>query len=95
MSPAFYEIRNTKYVLPLPALQQQDTTGIATSYDSTWAADSATAATSTPAQSGMEAVMLSQDKIYVVLAVVLIIWIGIALFIWRTDRRLDRLEEQS
>lgn len=40
----------------------------------------------------LESVMLAQDKLYVVLAVVLIIWIGIAYFILRTDRKLNRLE---
>ncbi len=41
---------------------------------------------------GLERVMLAEDKLFVVLAVVLIIWIGIAALIMRTDRRLDRLE---
>ena len=40
----------------------------------------------------IESVMLSNDKLFVVLAVVLIIWIGVALFILVTDRKLDRLE---
>ena len=38
--------------------------------------------------------MLAQDKIYVVLAVVLIIWIGLAVFLYRTDRKIDRLERK-
>ena len=41
---------------------------------------------------GFEAIMLSQDKIYVVLGVVLLIWIGISYFLLRTDRKLDHLE---
>ena len=36
--------------------------------------------------------MLSQDKLFVVLAVVLIIWFGLVFFVFRTDRKLDRLE---
>ena len=40
----------------------------------------------------MEAAMLDNDKILVVLAVVLIIWIGIVLFLYRTDHKIDRLE---
>lgn len=36
--------------------------------------------------------MLSHDKLYVVLAVVLIIWIGITIFLLRTDNRIDQLE---
>ena len=41
---------------------------------------------------GLERTMLQQDKLYVVLAVVLIIWFGLAFFIFRTDRRLRALE---
>ena len=59
-----------------------------TAYDSVWAD------TSIPVQesTGIEAVLLQQDKLYAVLAVVLIIWLGIAFFLVRTDRRIDRLE---
>ena len=44
------------------------------------------------AASGIEDAMLSNDKLFVVLAVVLVIWVGIAFFIFSTDRKLDRLE---
>ena len=40
----------------------------------------------------IETVMLDNDKLLVVLAVVLIIWIGIMVFIYATDRKIDRLE---
>ena len=40
----------------------------------------------------IETVMLDNDKLLVVLAVVLIIWIGITGFIYATDRKIDRLE---
>ena len=40
----------------------------------------------------IETVMLDNDKLLVVLAVVLIIWIGITVFIFATDRKIDRLE---
>lgn len=43
---------------------------------------------------GVERVMLAQDKLPVVLAVVLIIWFGILLLLVRTDRRLARVERQ-
>ena len=70
----------------LSALQDDSET---TAFDTVWAAGE----TASSASSGaMETVMLAQDKLYVVLAVVLIIWIGIAFFIWRTDRKLSRLE---
>lgn len=36
--------------------------------------------------------MLAEDKLYVVLAVVLIIWFGIVYFILRTDRKLSKVE---
>ncbi len=64
-----------------------DTT-TATAYDSVWAHLDAPAL----AASGLEQVMLSQDKLFVVLAVVLIIWFGLVFFVFRTDRKLDRLE---
>ena len=59
-----------------------------TAYDSVWTG------TEVPAQqpAGIERVMLAEDKLYVVLAVVLIIWFGLAYFVFRTDRKLDRLE---
>jgi hypothetical protein len=41
---------------------------------------------------GIERTMLAQDKIYVVLAVVLIIWFGIVALLYRTDRRIAALE---
>ena len=40
----------------------------------------------------LEAVMLQQDKLYVVAAVVLLIWLGIAALLLANDRRLARLE---
>lgn len=61
-----------------------------TAYDSVWAE------TSMPVQqsAGIERQLLKEDKLYAVLAVVLIIWLGIAFFIIRTDRRIDRLERE-
>ena len=55
--------------------------------------DAAQATTEQPAR-GIERVMLAQDKLPVVLAVVLVIWLGIALLLLRTDRRLSRIERQ-
>ena len=61
-----------------------------TSYDTVWTLSEV------PVQEpqGIERMMLAEDKIFVVLAVVLVIWIGIATLIWRTDRRLSRLEQE-
>ena len=56
-------------------------------YDSIWAQ------TTIPDQSqGLERVMLAEDKLYVVLVVVLIIWAGIVVFLFRTDRRIQKVE---
>jgi CcmD family protein len=74
------------------SLQQAipDTTQATTPYDSVWANPDLP----TQAATGMEAVMLSQDKLYVVLAVVLVIWLGLLFFVLRTDRKLDKLERK-
>jgi CcmD family protein len=58
----------------------------ATAYDTIWANPGV------QQSGGLEGFMLSEDKLFVVLAVVLIIWAGIAFFVLRTDRKLDRLE---
>ena len=73
------------------AQEQQAADGITTSYDSTWTV------AQIPEQPplGTERFMLAQDKIYVVLAVVLVIWFGIAYFIFKTDRKLVDLEKQA
>ncbi len=70
------------------AQEAQDQATQATAYDSVWAGD----AVPTQALSGMEQVMLSNDKLYVVLAVVLIIWIGIVILLLRNDNRLKSVE---
>lgn len=41
---------------------------------------------------GVERFMLQQDKLYVVAAVVLLIWLGIAAYLIANDRRIARLE---
>jgi hypothetical protein len=46
------------------------------------------------ASSPFESLMLSHDKIYVVLGVVLIIWMGILYLLFRNDRRLAALERR-
>ncbi|MDA1027507.1 MAG: hypothetical protein O3B41_00420 [Bacteroidetes bacterium] len=61
---------------------------VSTAYDSLWTG----ADIPTQAPSALEQVMLSDEKIFVVLAVVLIIWIGVILLILRTDRHLTRVE---
>jgi hypothetical protein len=43
---------------------------------------------------GFEATMLSEDKLYVVLAVVLVIWFGIVAMLYRNDRKIAALEKR-
>lgn len=48
----------------------------------------------TPQSSEFESAMLSDDKIFVVLAVVLVIWAGIVIMLFRTDRKIAELERR-
>lgn len=68
--------------------QLADSAAFSTPYDSLWGAQDVPVAPPTP----LESLMLSDDKLFVVLAVVLIIWLGIVLLLLRTDRKLRRLE---
>lgn len=72
---------------PVPQDAPVDTT-TTTAYDSVWAGSNVPA----QAPEGLERVMVADGKIYVVLAVVLIIWFGLLFFLFRTDRKIDRLE---
>lgn len=75
--------------LPISIIQDaQEQATQSTAYDSVWAGGDVP----TQALSGMEQVMLSNDKLYVVLAVVLIIWIGIVILLLRNDARLKSVE---
>ena len=66
----------------------QDAEATSTAYDSLWAGGDLP----TQAPSALEQIMLAQDKLYVVLAVVLIIWFGIIFLTMRTDRHISNLE---
>jgi CcmD family protein len=44
---------------------------------------------------GMADLLRSNGKIYVVVAVVLIILIGLILYVWRLDRKMSKLEKES
>ena len=37
---------------------------------------------------------LQQNQMYVVLTVVLLIWAGIVLYLWRIDRKVGKIENQ-
>lgn len=58
--------------------------------DTAWA-DSSYVPTAEP--DALESVMMADGKIYVVLAVVLIIWFGVLFYLYRTDARLKRIEK--
>lgn len=61
-----------------------------TPYDTVW--NSTEVPTQEPPP--LEKVMLAEDKLYVVLAVTLVIWLGLLFVLFRTNRRLDRLEKR-
>jgi len=69
-----------------PAQERPDTTA---AYDTTWTEQS-----DDPAPEGLDRIMGQDGKIYVVLAVVLLIWIGVVALLFRTDRRIERLERR-
>jgi len=71
-----------------PAQERPDTTS---AYDSTWTEQSA-AESAQP--SGLDRLMGQNGKIYVVLAVVLLIWFGLLAVLVRTDRKIERLERR-
>ena len=58
-------------------------------FDSVWATADPGAS-----PSGLEQLMLSDDKLLVVFVVLMLIWLGIVYFILRTDRRLSALEQR-
>jgi CcmD family protein len=62
-----------------------------TRYDSAWASTEIP----TKEPDGFEQFMVGGGKIYVVLAVVLIIWIGLLAFLFSTDRRIRSLEREA
>jgi CcmD family protein len=62
--------------------------GVHTAYDTVWAGSAMPVQNPDP----LERVMLAEDKIFVVLAVVLVIWFGLLAFLFYNDRRLARIE---
>jgi CcmD family protein len=61
-------------------------------YDTAWSESRAEVPRSTSDR--FESAMTADGKIYVVVAVVLIIWLGLLAFLFRTDRRIERLERR-
>ena len=62
--------------------------------DTTIALFDTSAAQTTAQPQGIERVMLAENKLPVVLAVVLIVWAAVLLLLLRTERRLSRVEQQ-
>ena len=60
--------------------------------DTTIALLDTTAAQTEAAPVGVETVMLVADKLPVVAAVMLVVWAGIVLLLFKTERRLARIE---
>ena len=75
-------------VYPVVAQDSVAQQGGTTAYDSVWAAQEIIG-TST-----FERTMLAEDKLYVVLAVVLLIWFGILIVLFRNERRIKQLEQR-
>lgn len=71
------------------ALRPQQERPDSAAYDSTW-----TERPETQPAEGLEQFMLADGKIYVVLAVVLLIWFGLLALLVRTDRKIDHLERR-
>lgn len=69
-----------------PAQDRPDTTS---AYDTTWTEQPEGAS-----PTGLDRILGQDGKIYVVLAVVLLIWIGLLTVLFRTDRKIDRLERR-
>ncbi len=69
-----------------PAQDRPDTTS---AYDTTW-----TEQPEGESPTGLDRLLGQDGKIYVVLAVVLLIWIGLLTVLFRTDRKIDRLERR-
>jgi CcmD family protein len=68
---------------------QEAPEGVSTPYDSTWA----TSRIPEQGPVGTEKFMLAEDKLFVVLAVVLIIWAGLAFYLFKTDRKILAMEK--
>lgn len=70
--------------------QSDSTVADSAAYDSAWA--QSTPPTAQP--DALEQVFTADGKIYVVVAVLLIVWIGIMTYIYRTDQKIDALERR-
>jgi CcmD family protein len=81
-----YSLSPDDAAVPRPVQERPDTTS---AYDSTW-----TEQPESQPPEGLDRIMGVDGKIYVVLAVVLIIWFGLVALLVRTDRKIGRLERE-
>ncbi|MFO8233136.1 MAG: CcmD family protein [Longimonas sp.] len=70
--------------------QTDSTAADSTAYDSVWTETNPPAAQ----PDALERVFTADGKIYVVVAVLIIVWIGIMAYIYRTDQKIDALERR-
>jgi CcmD family protein len=70
--------------------QTDSTVADSAAYDSAWAQTT----TPTAQPNALERVFTADGKIYVVVAVLVIVWIGIMTYIYRTDQKIDALERR-
>ncbi|MEL6443780.1 MAG: CcmD family protein [Bacteroidota bacterium] len=94
LSPSY----STDYDVPVTLVAQADTSTVQGETTPPTAAADSTGPIATlediPVQEfeGLDRIMLAEDRLPVVLAVVLVVWIGVLLMLARTDRRLSQLE---
>lgn len=70
--------------------QTDSTTADSTAYDTVWTETNPP----TAQPDALEQVFTADGKIYVVVAVLLIVWIGIMTYVYRTDQKIDALERR-
>lgn len=87
--PLLSDVFHMEQQVPDTTPSAADSTAV---YDSVWSASDTLATATTP--DTMEQLMVADGKIYVVVAVLLLIWFGLLLYLFRTDRKLDRLERE-
>ncbi len=68
-----------------------DATADTTAADTAWAQQESMP---TAEPDALEQVMAVDGKIYVAVVVLLIVWVGIMVYIYRTDRKIDTLEQR-
>ena len=80
----------SNFTFTAPMIQaMQDSAAADAGTESTWTTEVPEAP-----PSPLEKIMLAEDKLFVVLAVVLIIWFGVVAMLVRSDRKIKNLERR-